>query len=127
MTKAPPSEDSLVYKIATRRAWIEAEAVGAFGGSPDDQRDGFIHLSSRPQLTATANKYFTGTSDLVLVAIAAAALGKSLVYEPSRGGELFPHYYGALPVKAARWVRPLPLDEAGMPCVAATLELEPNA
>ena len=53
-------------------------------------------------------------SDLVLAAIDAAALGGALRYEPSRGGALFPHLYGALPMTAVRWVKPLPLGPTAM-------------
>ena len=119
--------ETLVYKIATSKDWAAAIATGAFTGSADDVRDGYIHLSTKAQLDVTANKYFTGARDLVLVAIPASSLGSALVFEPSRGGELFPHYYGSLPVALARWVRALPLDDAGRPCVAATLLIEADA
>ena len=61
----------------------------------------------------TAAKHFAGQSDLVLVAIDADALGADLKWEPSRGGALFPHLYADLPVSAAVWVKPLPLDASG--------------
>jgi uncharacterized protein (DUF952 family) len=44
----------------------------------------------------------------VLVAVDGDALGHALKWEPSRGGNLFPHLYGALPLAVVRWVRPLP-------------------
>ena len=47
-------------------------------------------------------------TDLVLVAVDAEALGLSLVWERSRGGEFFPHLYAPLPLKAVRWTQPLP-------------------
>ena len=119
--------ETLVYKIATSDDWTAAIASGAFKGSADDVRDGYIHLSTKTQLSETANRYFTGVHDLVLVAIPASSLGSALAFEPSRGGELFPHYYGSLPVALARWVRALPLDDAGRPCVAATLLIEADA
>ena len=34
-------------------------------------------------------------------------------WEPSRGGDLFPHLYGALPLAAVLWVKPLPLGADG--------------
>jgi uncharacterized protein (DUF952 family) len=43
----------------------------------------------------------------------ADALGAALKYEPSRGGALFPHLYGTLPLSAVRWVKPLPLGADG--------------
>jgi uncharacterized protein (DUF952 family) len=61
----------------------------------------------------TAARHFAGQSDLVLVAVEEAALGSALRYEPSRGGDLFPHLYGALPLSCVRWVKPLPLGHDG--------------
>lgn len=110
----------LIFKITTAPAWAAAVDRGVFAGSPDDVRDGYIHLSSQDQLAGTAVKYFAGVEDLVLVAVEAEQLGDRLKWESSRGGALFPHCYGALPVAAALWVRPLPLDKNGVPCVAET-------
>ena len=80
---------AVVYKICPRAAWEEACRAGAFTGSADDRRDGFIHLSAPHQLAGTAAKHFRGQADLVLVAFKAARLGPKLVWEPSRDGDLF--------------------------------------
>ena len=61
----------------------------------------------------TASRHFAGQGDLVLVAVEAAALGAALRYEPSRGGALFPHLYGTLPLTAVRWVKPLAVGPEG--------------
>jgi uncharacterized protein (DUF952 family) len=98
---------SPIYKICPRALWVEAERQGLFPGSPADQADGYIHFSTAEQLAATADKYFHGQSDLVLVAIDAEALGEALKWEPARGGGLFPHLYGPLPVAAVLSVKPL--------------------
>jgi uncharacterized protein (DUF952 family) len=116
------TDNPLIYKMTTAVEWARAEALGRFTGSADDVRDGYIHLSARDQLEATAAKYYADVAGLVLVAFAPVALGAALVWEASRGGALFPHYYGALPVSAALWVRPLPLDSAGIPRCADALE-----
>ena len=79
-----------------------------FTGSPVDIRDGFIHFSTATQVAETAARHFANERDLVLVAVDADALGRSLKWEPSRGGALFPHLYGPLPISAVRWTRPLP-------------------
>jgi uncharacterized protein (DUF952 family) len=57
----------------------------------------------------TAEKHFAGVRDLVLVAVDATSLGSALRYEPSRGGDLFPHLYGTLDPLLALWVKPLPV------------------
>jgi uncharacterized protein (DUF952 family) len=104
-----------IYKILSKADWTAALKTGAYQGSADDVRDGFIHLSSADQTAETARKYFTGRDDLMLAVFEADTLGPGLVWEPSRGGALFPHLYGPLPTAAAVEVRPLALDAAGVP------------
>ena len=102
-----------IYKICDAALWREAERAGVFGGAPVDLADGYIHFSTAGQAAETAARHFGGMTDLLLVAVDAAALGATLRYEPSRGGALFPHLYGKLPLSAVRWVRPLPLGADG--------------
>ncbi len=48
--------------------------------------------------------------------------GRALLrWEPSRGGDLFPHLYGELPIAAVRRVTSIPLGEDGAPIVPADL------
>lgn len=84
-----------------------------FPGSAIDRQDGFIHFSSAEQAPETAAKHFAGERDLVLLRVDAARLGNRLKWEPSRGGALFPHLYGALEVAAVIRVDPLPLAADG--------------
>ena len=102
-----------IYKICTAAEWREAERAGVYRGSAADRKDGFIHFSTAEQAAETAAKWFAGQRDLVLVAVDADALGDKVKWEPSRGGALFPHLYGKLPLSAVRTVAPLPLDAAG--------------
>ena len=102
-----------IYKICDAALWREAERGGAFSGAPVDLADGYIHFSTATQVAETAARHFAGVDCLVLVAVDGAALGPSLRYEPSRGGALFPHLYGNLPLSAVRWVKPLPLGPGG--------------
>lgn len=104
---------TLLFKICDRTIWREAERVGVFTGAGVDLRDGYIHLSSGNQVAETAARHFAGQEDLVIAAIEAQALGTALVWEPARGGALFPHLYGSLPLGAVRWVEPLPLGADG--------------
>jgi len=102
-----------IYKICDAALWRAAERAGEFGGAPVDLDDGYIHFSTADQAAETAARHFAAAPDLVLVAVDAAALGAALRYEPSRGGALFPHLYGKLPLSAVRWVHPLPLGTDG--------------
>jgi uncharacterized protein (DUF952 family) len=111
-----------VYKICERESWQAAEADGQFRGSPVDRRDGFIHFSTAAQLVETAAKHFARQVDLILVAVDADAVGAALKWERSRGGDLFPHLYAALPLGAVLWARPLADEVDGVRPIA---ELEP--
>ena len=106
-----------IYKILPKPMWTDAIATGVLNGSPLDLADGYIHFSTAAQVQDTASRHFAGVPDLLLVAVPAHLLGESLKWEPSRGGALFPHLYGALPVGYAEWVKPLPLDPDGTPIV----------
>lgn len=107
----------IVYKIATVIDWRQAVASGFYAGSADDVRDGFIHLSSKSQLAGTLEKHFRGKTGLVLVAFEENTLAPDLKWETSRGGELFPHFYGSLPVANALWERTLDTGPAGTPLI----------
>lgn len=102
----------LIYKICPRALWREAEALGRFTGAPVDRADGFIHFSTAAQVRETAARHFAGQDDLLLVAVEAEAL-EALRYEPSRGGDLFPHLYADLPLAAVRGVSDLSLGADG--------------
>ena len=104
-----------IYKISPRALWREAERLGEFRGAPVDLADGFVHFSTAEQVVETAARHFAGQHDLVLAAIDAQALGEALRWEPSRGGELFPHLYAALDAALVRDVTEAPLDKGGVP------------
>jgi uncharacterized protein (DUF952 family) len=84
-----------------------------FRGAPVDRHDGFIHFSRRHQIAETAARHFAGQDDLLLIAVDGDTLGPALRFEPSRGGDLFPHLYGDLPMSAVARVLPLPLGSDG--------------
>jgi uncharacterized protein (DUF952 family) len=111
MTSPPRSKT--IYKICAAAAWQAAEHAGKFAGAPVDLTDGYIHFSAADQVVETTAKHFAEQRDLVLVAVDADDLGPALKWEPSRGGALFPHLYGTLPLSAVRWARPLPLGRDG--------------
>ncbi len=100
----------LIYKICGRIEWSHAKETGTYKGSQDDMRDGFIHFSTAEQLVGTLAKHFAGQIDLVLVTVDGAALGELLKWERSRGGDLFPHLYGALSVTNALSVQDIQLE-----------------
>ena len=111
----------IVYKIVSDALWRAAEAGGEFEGASVDASSGFIHLSTAAQVPETAAKHFKGQRDLLLVAVDAELLGDALKWEISRGGQLFPHLYGVLPLAAVRRVSPIAVGESGVHSFAGLL------
>ena len=102
---------SLIYKICTAAAPQEATRSGHFEGSADNLCDGFIHSSDGSQVVGTLARYWQ--RDLVILAIDSDRVGERPCWEPSRGGDLFPHVYGSLALDHVMWVEALPLQEDG--------------
>lgn len=88
--------NGLVYKLLLAFEWELLDDTGVFLGTPLDFKDGFIHLSTAEQVVETARLHFKDKGELVLAEFDAADLGSVLIYEKSRGGQLFPHQYGLL-------------------------------
>ncbi len=101
----------LVYKILRPSERELLERYGRFAGSADDERDGFVHLSTKQQLAGTLAKHFDGEDELSILALDVAAMGDALRWEESRGGALFPHLYGAIVASMVRGE----LDPAELP------------
>ncbi|MET1754547.1 DUF952 domain-containing protein [Novosphingobium sp. RD2P27] len=91
---------TVAYKVLTAEQMEQLERDGVFSGAPVDMADGYIHLSTAEQLDETVSKHFGGQENLHLAAVDLAALADSVRWEPSRGGALFPHIYGSLPLSA---------------------------
>jgi uncharacterized protein (DUF952 family) len=98
-----------IYKVVSETVWSEAVQRGEFAGSQIDLSDGYIHFSTADQVVETVRKHFTGQDGLLLVTVDADKLGSALKWETSRGGALFPHLYGSLPLSAVVQSQSLPL------------------
>jgi uncharacterized protein (DUF952 family) len=66
--------------------------------TPLDASDGYIHLSTAKQAAETYNKFFKDQTDIVVAEIDLNQI--SVKWEPSRGGQLFPHCYDTVPLSA---------------------------
>jgi uncharacterized protein (DUF952 family) len=98
----------LIYKLVSDQEWRAARAAGEFAGSAVDLADGYIHFSTAEQVVETAARHFAGQLGIVAVTVEAHRLGDDLRWEASRGGALFPHLYGRLPMSAV-------VDETALP------------
>ena len=92
--------DLVAYKILTSLEWEEFQRDQIFHGSQVDVADGYIHLSTAEQLEETLQKHYSGQSNLTIATVDLTVLGNNVRWEASRGGQLFPHIYGPLPIQA---------------------------
>jgi uncharacterized protein (DUF952 family) len=113
MIKAPETKEIHVYKLLTAPQWAAAQVCG-ITTTALDAADGYVHLSSQAQLAETARLHFSGKGDVMMLRFAAAHL-PDLRWEPSRGGQLFPHLYAPLEIVQANRVWSLVTDDCGAP------------
>ncbi|MYV98310.1 DUF952 domain-containing protein [Streptomyces sp. SID3343] len=86
----------VIYKLLDAREWADFVERGVFEGAGVDLADGYVHFSTREQVVETARRHFAGRGALFALTVDAPGLREALRWEPSRGGDLFPHLYGAL-------------------------------
>ena len=102
--------------LAVAGEWERAEVTGTYERSTIDTslaEEGFIHCSFPDQVQATADRYYRGRDDIVLLRIDPDRLGADVVVEEARSGEQFPHVYGPIPVAAVTSVEPVPMGPDG--------------
>lgn len=101
------------FKIVSAEDWAALQSTGGYDGSAVDLRDGYIHLSAADQLAETAAKHYAGRNGLVLLDVDLTSYGDAIVWEPSRGGALFPHLYGRLSAASVTGARAFHVTGAG--------------
>ena len=94
------------FHITTRDAWVAAQAAGAYRPA-SLATEGFVHCSLPEQVVATANRFYRGQRDLVLLCIDASKLRAAVRFEPA-DGQLFPHVYGPIELDAVSAVVDFP-------------------
>ncbi|UAK23620.1 DUF952 domain-containing protein [Sphingomonas nostoxanthinifaciens] len=105
--------DSVAYKILTADQLETLERDGSFAGAPVDLADGYVHLSTAAQVAETLDKHFAGQPGLALAAVDLDALGEAVRWEPSRGGQLFPHLYAPMTLETVLAYGPIEHHEDG--------------
>jgi len=88
-----------IFHIALEKDWDEALENGTYHIA-SIEREGFIHFSTGLQLLRTANKFYFGNQQVVLLVVNPAKLAAELRYEPIEDGQEFPHLYGDLNLDA---------------------------
>lgn len=106
------SSPARIFHIALSSEWNQALEEGAYRTGSLEQ-EGFIHFSTGKQLLRTANKFFAGRRDVVLLVIDPTMLAAELRNEPIEDGQMFPHLYGKLNLDAVLEVLPFTPQEDG--------------
>jgi uncharacterized protein (DUF952 family) len=100
----------MIFHILPLTDWLAAQAAGAYT-PPSLAGEGFIHASTREQVLATANNFFTGESGLVLLCLDETKISASIINE---GEQLWPHIYGPLNLGAVVRVADFPPGPDGL-------------
>ncbi|MBN8649476.1 MAG: DUF952 domain-containing protein [Caulobacterales bacterium] len=113
---------NFAYKIEDKDVFEAAMDNGFYTGSALDNKDGFIHLSTKEQSAQTLKLYFSGVPNLILAKINLEPIINTVKWEASRNGDLFPHIYADLPKSAVSNIYTLKYDGAGNPILPIDLE-----
>lgn len=99
------------YHITSLAEWNQAQITGKYQPAKFPQEK-FIHLSYGHQLLTVAHRFYAGQKGLVILVIDSSKIKDGLIEENLEGGvELYPHFYGVLPIDAV-------LDAIAFPCNA---------
>ena len=112
----------MLFHLVTRGAWERALAEGRYR-PVSLEREGFVHLSNERQWLASANRFFRGESDVVLLVLRKERLGPNVVYEAA-DGDAFPHLYDELNLDAVVQALAVPVAPDGsfeVPVLLATI------
>lgn len=85
----------MIYHITTSLDWESKKNEPGFIPA-DYHKEGFIHCCTEQQLAGVLERYFKGTTGLVLLQLDHSKLKAELKFETSTNDEKFPHLYGAI-------------------------------
>lgn len=110
--------NEIIYKVLTPEQWASAQDGGPVE-APVDRADGYVHFSTARTLQETLRKWFFGVDGCRLLAFDPSDFGADLIWEPARGGELFPHVYGRVNAALVLATWRLDLGSEGFPTAPA--------
>ncbi|HVU11938.1 MAG TPA: DUF952 domain-containing protein [Phototrophicaceae bacterium] len=106
----------MILHIIPRDVWAQAQHNGSYHAA-SLEREGFIHFSKPEQVVGTANRFYTGQRDLLLLVVDPVKVQAEVRYEPPAenpaSSERFPHIYGDLNLDAVIRVVDFPPDADG--------------
>lgn len=111
----------MILHLTTRDNWHASQQQG-FVTAESLATDGFIHCSTEHQILGVANKYYSSSSNMVLLQIDLKNLTAPIKWEPPAHIDgspaeahepLFPHIYGLINIDAVSRVIDFPYDKTG--------------
>lgn len=110
-----------LFHLLAAAEWEAAKCAGVY--APRSlELEGFIHLSLDRQLLRSAEKYFAGRNDVVVLALDATKLTAAVKLEHvAMAKDSFPHLYGPLNLSAVIDAEPLHRGGDGKFCPPACL------
>lgn len=124
-TSPPLNRPQIAYRIVTQSEWEQSIRCNVYRGSALDAKDGYMHLSARGSVQETAKKYYSNSTETLLLLEVElpsqagndcyAKEGVKLQWDwvESRKTE-FPHLYpSCLPVQAVKRVHFLKGPDSG--------------
>lgn len=110
---------AIIHHIAKQSDWEKEFPDGSYQ-PPSLAADGFIHCSKVDQTVGTADLYYKGQTDLLILCIDESKTIGQVKYEgPTEGpagnreDQLFPHLYGSLNRDAVIDAVPFPCESDG--------------
>jgi uncharacterized protein (DUF952 family)/(2Fe-2S) ferredoxin len=88
-----------ILHITHKQEWENAKNLGTYCSNTLES-EGFIHCSTLAQVIGSANRFFKGQKDLVILKIDADLVKPEIRYEGAESNNLFPHIYGGLNIDA---------------------------
>ncbi|MEM9233455.1 MAG: DUF952 domain-containing protein [Pseudomonadota bacterium] len=105
--------EGYIYRLMAPAQWQGLSQCEHIPYSPDDDRDGFFHMSTPEQALDTAARHYSAHPKLYAIGCPEEAPGDLLKWEPSRGGALFPHIYGDVETRWFDHIVPLVRHKEG--------------
>jgi len=103
----------MIYHIGYKKDWVDSKQTGEYKTESLD-KESFIHCSPLEKLEESANNFFKGQTDLVILCIDESKVTSIIVSEDLYNANFkFPHIYGKLNVDAVLRVINIEADENG--------------
>ena len=88
-----------IYHIVTPEVWEKFKDENEYEAE-SLTTEKFIHCSYAEQLEGVLQRYYKNASKVLVLTLETEKLTSELTEEPSTGGEIYPHIYGAINAEA---------------------------